>query len=219
MKSNACENRAAQQPHTIDWCSGQLLPHWQQTRFYWKDHLQTQGNIFLSPWPLHLSCEWSCGLTGLSTLGWARMALCQGLPKLPEKNPQTHHQSLSAPQWRCSGLGTPLLTSQSKPLPFTKSDDKKKIKSPVKGLSHLLSLSMFATYRWAHCKQIIPPKRSTRFTCSSLDLGRAGPHPPSLCLFSFLKLGMGSQCYFWLFFFFNLQTYKYFSKSTSTYTL
>lgn len=91
MKSNVCENRAAQQPHTIYWCSGQPPPLWQQTRFYWKGHLQTQENIFLSLWPLHLSCEWSCGLTGLGTLAWARMALChtRDFPSFLKKTPIT----------------------------------------------------------------------------------------------------------------------------------
>lgn len=55
----------------------------------WKGHLQTQENVFLSLWPLHLSCEWSYGLPGLSTLAWARMVLChtRGFQSFLKKHP------------------------------------------------------------------------------------------------------------------------------------
>lgn len=151
-----------------------------------------------APWP---EPGWSCVTPGASKASW--------------KNTQPCHQTPPAPQWRCSGLGTALLTGQSEPLAFTKSDDKKKTKSPVKGLNHPLSLSLsvFATHSWVHCKQIVPPKCSTRFTCSHLDPGTAGPHPPSLGPLSFQKLGMGSHCYF-----FSSADLQISLKSTSTYT-
>lgn len=116
----------------------------------WKGHLQTQESTFLSLWPLCLSREWSCGLTGLRTPAWARIALChtRHFQSFLKKTPTTP----SKPSCFTVAVFRPGNTIARRAMAFTQSDDKMKMKSPVNRLNHLPSLSLCATQRWTHCK-------------------------------------------------------------------
>lgn len=130
IKSKACENRTAWQPHAIDGCSGQLPPLTTNWLLVGKATSKPNGTFSFHS-DLYIKLWVKLGFNRAQHTGRDGPVSYQRLPKFPEKKPQTHHQTPPAPQ--------------SQPLAFTKSDGKKKMKSPVEGLNHLLSLCVCHT--------------------------------------------------------------------------
>lgn len=212
MKSNACENRAAWQPRDTERCSSQLPPPCQQTRcLFWKATSKPQ-RVFsshsltctLKPWAM-------LGFDSTQRTHPSQDVLASWRIFKASWEKGCHHPPLAEafehrePNTTAHGKLYPEHLSRAM---LKKQTNKQKI--PPHKWKHLLShtASLLGLY-CRHTHGVSCPadglhrwgnKHSKRCTYSPHP-GRAAPCTPSLFPLSFQSLGMGSQYYFFLYFF------------------